>query len=96
MTSLVELVCIADFVGNGLNIHAWRICRGQGWCIFGHNGSGKQLLDRFLVGEFATESGLVDRKVAITDIALISFESQQAVYEHERRLAATDLLTDDE
>jgi molybdate transport system ATP-binding protein len=43
-----------------------------------------------------TEAGLVDRGIAIADIALISFESQQAVYEHERRLAATDLLTDDE
>ena len=96
MTSLVELVCVAHFVGDGLNIPAWRICGGQGWCIFGRNGSGKQLLDRLLVGELATEAGLVDRGIAIADIALISFESQQAVYEHERRLAATDLLTDDE
>ena len=96
MTSLVELVCVAHFVGDGLNIPAWRICGGQGWCIFGRNGSGKQLLDRLLVGELSTEAGLVDRGIAIADIALISFESQQAVYEHERRLAATDLLTDDE
>ena len=96
MTSSVELVCVTHFVGDGLNIPAWRICGGQGWCIFGRNGSGKQLLDRLLVGELATESGLIDRGIAIADIALISFESQQAVYEHERRLAATDLLTDDE
>ncbi len=96
MRSSVELVCVADFLGDGLNIPAWRICGGQAWCIFGRNGSGKQLLDRLLVGELATESGLIDRRIAIADIALISFESQQAVYEHERRLAATDLLTDDE
>ena len=80
MRSSVELVCVADFLGDGLNIPAWRICGGQAWCIFGRNGSGKQLLDRLLVGELATESGLIDRRIAIADIALISFESQQAVY----------------
>jgi len=59
MRSSVELVCVADFLGDGLNIPAWRICGGQAWCIFGRNGSGKQLLDRLLVGELATESGLM-------------------------------------
>ena len=96
MTSRVELIRITDFVGHGLKLPAWQICTGEGWCIFGRNGSGKQLLDRLLVGELATEAGSVDRKIAIADIALISFESQQAVYEQERRLAATDLLADDE
>lgn len=96
MTSRVELIRITDFVGDGLKLPAWQICTGEGWCIFGRNGSGKQLLDRLLVGELATEAGSVDRKIAIADIALISFESQQAVYEQERRLAATDLLADDE
>lgn len=96
MTNSVELVSIDQFVGDGLNIPDWRIYAGQGWCVFGRNGSGKQLVDRLLVGELVTEAGLVDRKIAVVDIALISFESQQAVYEHERRLAATDLLTYDE
>ncbi|MDB4048643.1 ATP-binding cassette domain-containing protein [Luminiphilus sp.] len=96
MTSPAELIGVADFVGDGLNIPTWRICAGQGWCVFGRNGSGKQLLDRLLVGKLATEAGAIDRNIAIADIALISFESQQGVYEQERRLAATDLLTDDE
>ena len=64
--------------------------------MFGRNGSGKQLLDRLLVGELVLEAGSINRKIAVADIALISFESQQAVYEHERRLAASDLLSDDE
>ena len=84
MTSSVELVSVAHFLGDGLSIPDWRICSGQGWCVFGRNGSGKQLLDRLLVGELVLEAGLIDRKIAVADIALISFESQQAVYEHER------------
>ena len=88
MTSSVELVSVAHFLGDGLSIPDWRICSGQGWCVFGRNGSGKQLLDRLLVGELVLEAGSINRKIAVADIALISFESQQAVYEHERRLAA--------
>lgn len=74
----------------------WSILPGEGWCVFGRNGSGKQLIDRLLIGAVAPQAGKVERNVGQQDIALISFERQQVIYEEEGRLAATDIIPEDE
>ena len=81
---------------DGLSIPHWQIQAGQGWCVFGLNGSGKQLIDQLLVGELAPKRGELDRHIDPSQIALISFERQQAIYEEERRLAATDIIPEEE
>jgi molybdate transport system ATP-binding protein len=64
--------------------------------LFGLNGSGKQVVDNLLVGEIAPQKGRVEHRLSQQDIALISFERQQAIYEEEWRLAATDIIPEDE
>ena len=80
----------------GLLIPAWEIQAKQGWCVYGRNGSGKQLIDKLLVGELAPKSGECHEYLDASQIALISFERQQATYEEEWRLAATDIIPEDE
>lgn len=91
-----SLIRISGVECDGLAIPSWHLQTGEAWCVFGRNGSGKQQLDRLLTGDLAPRKGSLTRSVALSDIALISFESQQALYEEERRLAATDLLPDEE
>ena len=74
----------------------WSIQSGDSWCVFGRNGSGKQLIDQLLVGEITPSRGAVERALDPDQIALISFERQQATYEEEWRLAATDIIPEDE
>ena len=90
------LIQIRDVECDGLVIPSWHLQGGEAWCVFGRNGSGKQQLDRLLTGDLAPRTGSIIRSVALSDIALISFEAQQALYEEERRLATTDLLPDEE
>ena len=91
-----SLIRISGVECDGLAIPSWHLQTGEAWCVFGRNGSGKQQLDRLLTGDLAPRKGSLTRSIALSDIALISFESQQALYEEERRLAATDLLPDEE
>jgi molybdate transport system ATP-binding protein len=49
-----------------------------------------------LVGEITPQAGRVEHVLGQQDIALISFERQQAIYEEEWRLAATDMIPEDE
>jgi molybdate transport system ATP-binding protein len=81
---------------DGLMVPEWSISPGEGWCLFGLNGSGKQVVDNLLVGEIAPQKGRVEHRLSQQDIALISFERQQAIYEEEWRLAATDIIPEDE
>lgn len=91
--SLIEISGVAC---DGLVIPSWRLHSGDAWCVFGRNGSGKQQLDRLLTGDVSPHTGSLIRSIALSEIALISFESQQALYEAERRLATTDLIPEDE
>ena len=80
-----------------LNITDWRISAGDAWCVIGRNGSGKQLIDQLLTDQLGNvDSGAVLRDVEIQQIRLISFEQQQLIYERELRLAANDLLGDED
>ena len=83
---------IINFQHSKLCIHDWEIIDNQSWCILGKNGSGKQYLDQVLTRELVADS--VDTCILPDKdkVALISFESQQAVYEHELKMDATDFI----
>lgn len=80
----------------GLLVKDWSIAPGEGWCVFGRNGSGRQLVDELLTGELSLQSGKIEQMIDPRDIALISFARQQTIYEEERQLAAIDMLAEDE
>ncbi len=90
------LIEIADVECDGLAIASWRVGAGEAWCVFGRNGSGKQLLDRLLTGDLTPRTGQLSLAIPSSEIRLVSFEAQQAIYEEERRLAAGDWIPDDE
>ncbi len=90
------LIEIADVECDGLAIASWRVGAGEAWCVFGRNGSGKQLLDRLLTGDLTPRTGRRSLAIPSSEIRLVSFETQQAIYEEERRLAAGDWIPDDE
>ncbi len=90
------LIEIADVECDGLEIASWRVGAGEAWCVFGRNGSGKQLLDRLLTGDLTPRTGQLSLAIPSSEIRLVSFEAQQAIYEEERRLAAGDWIPDDE
>ena len=96
MSTSPPFIHLSDCHYEGLMVPEWSISGGEGWCLFGLNGSGKQLIDRLLVGEIAPQTGRVEHILGEQDIALISFERQQAIYEEEWRLAATDIIPEDE
>ncbi len=90
------LIEMSNLECDGLSVAFWCVQPAEAWCIFGRNGSGKQQLDRLLTGELFVRTGRLLRSISPQEIALVSFESQQVLYEQERRLAATDLIPEDE
>ena len=88
---------IDSFKNEQLDIESWRIDRGQSWCVVGQNGAGKQFVYQLLTGELPLATGEhgmyfnPDEK-----IRGISFENQQRIYEQELRLAANDLLAEED
>jgi len=63
----------------------WRIGPGEQWVVLGPNGSGKSALVRALAGDVPTSRG--SRRVANgVEIDVVSFESQQTLYSHDRDL----------
>lgn len=80
-----------------LEIDSWKIAPGDSWCVLGRNGSGKQLIDKVLTGTLKDVApSTIDNRFPEDTLHLVSFETQQAVYEREMKLAANDLLADDE
>lgn len=77
-----------------LRIDSWNIASGAVWSVIGRNGSGKQLVDRLLLGELDHVSGDQLSIDDATQVSLVSFEAQQKIYEQELRLAANDMLAD--
>jgi len=83
---------ITDFQHDKLCIDNWEIVDNQSWCILGKNGSGKQYLNNVITGELTPNSVGLCCLPNKNKVALVSFESQQAVYEHELKMDATDFL----
>ena len=96
MGNTSTLIHLSDCQCDGLAVPDWSIQSGDSWCVYGRNGSGKQLIDQLLVGEVTPARGVVESRLDADQIALISFERQQATYEEEWRLAATDIIPEDE
>ena len=96
MAHPLTLIHLSDCQCDGLAVPDWSIQSGDSWCVFGRNGSGKQLIGQLLVGEITPSHGVVESRLNADQIALISFERQQATYEEEWRLAATDIIPEDE
>jgi len=90
------MINIQNFQHTKLTINHWQVVKGQSWSILGKNGSGKQYLDqvltRGLIADFTDRCILPDKN----KVALVSFESQQAIYEHELKIDATDYIDADD
>lgn len=86
------LVDIINFKHPKLTINNWQLAKQQSWCVLGLNGSGKQYVDKLLMGELSAIS--TDKLILPkpSTVSVISFETQQAVYEHELKIDSTDFL----
>lgn len=73
-----------------LSIHHWQIHANEHWCILGSNGSGKGLLANLICKEIKPESGTISNLP--DNISLLSFETQQSLYEKELYEEDTDFL----
>jgi molybdate transport system ATP-binding protein len=88
-----SLIHISDAVcrinsSKTLRIDLFSISVGEHWCFFGGNGSGKSLLAKLLQGGLRSgrahvhyQDGFDPRR----DIIVVSFEEQQALWEHDNR-----------
>jgi len=86
---------IKKFNHTKLTISHWKIIENESWCVLGRNGSGKQYLDQLLTGQLLTgkESYYSADQLTLpkpTKVAMVSFETQQAIYEHELKIDNTD------
>lgn len=103
------MLTIENFNHPKLQIQHWQVLANESWCVLGRNGSGKQYLDQLLVGELSAAGvdgdcivGVdEDSAVALTlpdkdKIGMVSFETQQKIYEHELKIDATDYIDADD
>jgi len=73
-----------------LSIENWQLAPSEHWCILGNNGSGKGLLASLLCREIMPEAGTITNLP--DNISLLSFETQQSLYEKELYEEDTDFL----
>ncbi|TMM46470.1 ATP-binding cassette domain-containing protein [Colwellia ponticola] len=84
------MINITHFEHPKLTIKNWQVLNNESWCILGRNGSGKQYLEQLLTGTLLPGS-VGDCKLPHVDkVGMVSFESQQDVYEHELQVNAAD------
>lgn len=84
------MINITNFEHTKLTIKNWQVLNNESWCVLGKNGSGKQYLDQLLTGDLSPES--VDELTlpSVDKVGMVSFESQQEIYEHELKMDASD------
>lgn len=91
------MIRITAFATPDLRVDNWTIRAGDAWCVVGPNGSGKQFIDQLLLGQLKADGReSVIHDLPLSAINLVSFERQQAIFEQELKLAATDLLPESE
>lgn len=66
-----------------LHIEDFCIQSGECWAVIGRNGAGKQHLSQLLAGKLEVEQGFLQH--SFERVRILSFESQQALYEKELR-----------
>jgi molybdate transport system ATP-binding protein len=84
------MINITNFEHTQLSIKNWQVLENESWCVLGRNGSGKQYLDQLLTGELATDKVDVFTVPAANKVGMISFETQQDVYEYELKIDSSD------
>ncbi|WP_274620732.1 ATP-binding cassette domain-containing protein [Colwellia maritima] len=84
------MINITNFAHPKLVVKRWQVLENESWCILGRNGSGKQYLDQLLTGELSPESVDEFSIPAVDKVGMVSFESQQDIYEHELKIDATN------
>ncbi|WP_077342876.1 ATP-binding cassette domain-containing protein [Pseudocolwellia agarivorans] len=86
------MINIVNFEHNKLTIKNWQLNKNESWCVLGRNGSGKQYIDQLLTGDLSPYSA---EQLTLPDknkVGMISFETQQEVYEHELKIDASDFI----
>ncbi|GAA6171082.1 molybdate ABC transporter ATP-binding protein ModF [Colwellia sp. KU-HH00111] len=84
------MITITNFEHPQLTIKNWQVVTNESWCVLGKNGSGKQYLDQLLTGDLSPESVASLSLPSADKVGMVSFESQQAVYEHELKMDCSD------
>src|SRR6056300_420673 len=80
-----------------LCIQEWDIQPGDSWVVLGRNAAGKQYVDQLLRGELTGfKAQRLTSVLTAQQVQLVSFEEQQAIYERELKLAANDMISDEE
>lgn len=86
------MINIINFEHEKLSIKNWQFNKNESWCVLGRNGSGKQYLDQLLTGDLLPQSEAQITLPSKNKIGMISFETQQGVYDHELKIDNTDFL----
>jgi molybdate transport system ATP-binding protein len=83
------MINITNFEHSKLAIKNWQVLESESWCVLGKNGSGKQYIDQLLTGTLQPET--VDELMlpCADKVGMVSFESQQDIYEHELKMDAS-------
>ncbi|MCP4272176.1 MAG: ATP-binding cassette domain-containing protein [Gammaproteobacteria bacterium] len=85
---------LSNFNHEKLVIADWQIARNESWCVLGRNGSGKQFLDQLFMGKLKPLSAEKLKLPPTDKVCIVSFETQQAVYEHELKIDETDITNE--
>ena len=84
------MINITNFAHTKLAIKSWQVLENENWCVLGKNGSGKQYLDQILTGELQPDSVDTFKIPCVDKVGMVSFETQQGVYEHELKIDSSD------
>ena len=84
------MINITNFEHAKLAIKNWQVLENESWCILGRNGAGKQYLDQLLTGTLQPAAVDVFNIPHADKVGMVSFESQQDVYEYELKMDASD------
>ena len=84
------MINITNFEHPKLVVKSWQVLENESWCVLGRNGSGKQYLDQLLTGALQPDSVDEFTLPKGDKVGMVSFESQQGIYEHELKIDATN------
>lgn len=84
------MINITNFEHPQLTIKSWQMLNNESWCVLGRNGSGKQYIDQLLTGLFKPQAVGELTLPCAEKVGMVSFESQQEIYEHELKIDASN------
>ncbi len=86
------MINITNFEHPKLTIKSWSVLKNESWCVLGRNGAGRQYLEQLLTGTLQPETVNEFIIPSPDKVGMVSFESQQDIYENEVKMNATDHL----